>query len=330
MRIVAIGAVILIHVPPFTEPWWEQTLWGELSWIINQSARFAVPFFFIMAGYFFRRALNDAAPMHVLRRYGKRIVIAFVSWSAVYALFGFVAYHNVFGDPALRARPIPHEPAAVMLELLFVGTRSHLFFLPALAAALAIVAAAHHLNRQSLLPPLSILLYGVGVLGGSYATTSCGFHMGFDPRNGPFFSTLMVVIGTLLFDRRVSNPWAGVGLFLVGGAVHLTEVRWLAIAHGIRPLSHNFVFATPLFGLGFAWIALALRHARVGSFLPQVGRCTLGVYLGHVLTIEIFLMLRSEPKTGPGEILAPLVVYLLTLGAVSQLAHIRRLRPMLI
>jgi surface polysaccharide O-acyltransferase-like enzyme len=329
-RIVAILAVVFIHVPPFTDAWWEGTVWGKMDWIINQSGRFAVPFFFIMAGFFFRRSLDQAAPLSVLRRYGKRIVIAFVVWSLIYAVTGMVFHGSIFGDPGLMSRNISDHPVGIALEVLFVGTRTHLFFLPALALALAIVAWAYHLRRPGWLIPIGMGLYVFGVVGGSYAATRFGIDVGFNTRNGPFFSTLHVVIGTLLVDRRTPHVMVAIGLLLVGAGMHLMEVQWLASAHGVSPFQHDYVFATPLFGLGFTWIALSLKSMRVGTFFPQVGCCTLGVYLGHILMIEFFLTFRSAPRGQAGEIIGPLVIYLATLGVVSQLAHIKRLRPILI
>ena len=91
-RIVALFAVLAIHVKPFlnthfifgptdnNQPW--------LGMLIDQLSRFAVPLFFILAGYFIMPRLA-AAPWDVLKRYSKPLLTVWLSWSVIYLLLPF-------------------------------------------------------------------------------------------------------------------------------------------------------------------------------------------------------------------------------------------------
>ncbi len=329
-RVVAIVSVVFIHIRPFTHERFDDRFVGQLDWIVNQSLRFAVPFFFIISGFFFCRSISaGAAPLALLRKYARRIAIAYIAWSAIYAIFGLAAYGNVFGMEAMFEQPLPSTPGEMVFSLLLIGTRTHMFFLPALLLGLAIVAMAHHVKKQNFILPLALCLYGVGVLARSYSDTRWGFDLGFNTRNGPCFSTLHVALGGLLVGRRTPPLLVAMGLFLVGGGLHLIEVRWLASSLGVDPMSHDFVFATPLFGLGFTFIVLRFKEIGASTRLPRAGQFTLGVYLAHILTIEIILLFRGPSHAVAAEILGPLLIYLLTLAAVLIAAKVRRLHPML-
>ena len=75
-RVLAILAVMTIHLSPFSNPF-DPTLWDGppylwLGAIINQLCRFAVPLFFLCAGYFLQPALVAGNPMAGALRYCRR------------------------------------------------------------------------------------------------------------------------------------------------------------------------------------------------------------------------------------------------------------------
>ena len=80
-------AVVLIHVGPFRGPEWEGTAAGLGGAFLNQLCRFAVPFFFLAAGYFYgRKVCSGAPPLPVLRRQAGRLTVLFAFWSGAYLL----------------------------------------------------------------------------------------------------------------------------------------------------------------------------------------------------------------------------------------------------
>ena len=65
-RLLAIMAVILIHTGPFRGEYYSESV-HLFSDILNQIARFAVPFFFLMSGYFLCEKLTQA-PIKTLKK----------------------------------------------------------------------------------------------------------------------------------------------------------------------------------------------------------------------------------------------------------------------
>ncbi|RYZ94923.1 MAG: hypothetical protein EOO68_19420 [Moraxellaceae bacterium] len=143
-RLIAIIAVICLHTSPFYGPTFSNNhLYEYLAIIIDQTARFAVPFFFVISGYFWGvkvRAGSD--PLVSANKMGKKILLIFLFWSFIYLLpynilsvfkFGIfgpikIAYWNILG---LLEAP---------LSIFFQGTKMHLWFLVALLCALYISA----------------------------------------------------------------------------------------------------------------------------------------------------------------------------------------------
>jgi len=53
--------------------------------------------------------------------------------------------------------------------------------------------------------------------------------------------------------------------------------------YNISPLSHDYVIGTLLFGVGVMLLALAKKDIMQFTYLPTLGRYTLGVYVSHIL-----------------------------------------------
>jgi len=76
-RCLAAFAVVLIHCTP------ECLL--ALDVLIKQAARFAVPYFFIISGYFFGRKLSEkrVSPVSLCAQSVKRILLIYVAWLVI-------------------------------------------------------------------------------------------------------------------------------------------------------------------------------------------------------------------------------------------------------
>src|SRR6185295_9540898 len=87
VRLIAVIAVIVIHVQPFTILAAVSQLYEYLFVIFSQAARFAVPFFFVISGYYWGKRIRSGSPISAVS--GKalsRIIQLFVVWSLVYLL----------------------------------------------------------------------------------------------------------------------------------------------------------------------------------------------------------------------------------------------------
>jgi surface polysaccharide O-acyltransferase-like enzyme len=122
VRLLMAFAVVLLHAlpKPVDTP-------GGAPWVIllATACRAAVPFFFVAAGYFMRPP--SSLRWSVVQRPLLRVVPAFLVWVALYH-----AASVVLGVPARAMR---------WTDLFSGGLAFHLWFLPALAAAMILVTA---------------------------------------------------------------------------------------------------------------------------------------------------------------------------------------------
>lgn len=100
IRIIACFCVVVIHVAgygmeikdPHTTDWMIRNL-------VVSMVRCAVPIFFMLSGILFME--KKLSIFELYRKYAARIVIAWISWSFLYALIDCVAYkktHEITGE----------------------------------------------------------------------------------------------------------------------------------------------------------------------------------------------------------------------------------------
>lgn len=292
VRLLAITAIIAIHSGPFrATPPDPSADWYWLGVAVNQLARFGVPFFFIVSGYFFGyKVRGGSAPLEIAGKTSKRIFALFVTWSLLYLLpynFSSIASLGVSGPLQLAGEQIQlliDEPS----RLIFVGAKGHLWFLSSLIVCTLLSAVLLRYRLAWLLVGLAIGCYLVGTLAKAYEATPWGIEFDFNTRNGPFFGLIFFVTGYLLAGVRNRANWFlyGCVLLLVGGALQLWEANYLATSYAATPYP-DFVFATYLFGLGSALVALSNHPLLCNKKLATVGQLTLGIYALHYMFVDL-------------------------------------------
>lgn len=316
-RVLAIFAIIGLHCQmamsyfQFNEiPW--------VGYIINQLARFAVPLFFLLSGYFIQPKLS-AQPLNTLKHYAQPIAKVWLVWSIICLLVPFnalnVAQHGYLGERQGYWGYLMSAPLNSALE----GGLVHLWFLPALVIAVAILASLIHLKQTKLMLPLAIMLYVYGVLAGSYQDLT-QLWTPFFTRNGPFFSTLMVLIGFMFREHKFTVSAAqAVALMLTGMGLHFAEAYWL-MGYDVPFNGHDFLFGTGLWGAGvFLWF---LSKPTLGNhpWVFAISKSMLGIYVSHLLIVIMmmnvtgFLQLTDLPKDIVVYIGALIVTFLLVKG----------------
>jgi surface polysaccharide O-acyltransferase-like enzyme len=280
---------------------------GAIGELIGQSARFAVPYFFIVAGMFLTKR---AEVVPVLRR----LLIPFAFWVVVY-LFAS-------GD-GLTALTSPRYLIRLFVE---GGPGFHLWFLPALSICSAIVILGR--DRPRVLLSVAAILYVSGVLLGSYYNVFVsGDHFAWNMRDGPFFGLIFTVLGLTLAKRPVplAAAWA---LVVVGIACQAAEIAALHSLHAFDPARKDFFFGTLPLGLGAFFIARSLSPSWIVVKLAHLGRYTLGFYCSHILFLWALLALL-RPQTLAGALVVAFATVALTTAAVLAAARIKWLSPVL-
>ena len=317
LRTIAIIAVIVIHTTPFELQ--DSAIGRALDWatVLNQLARFAVPLFFVLSGYFWAGKFKDEKDVFKPTvSMMKKIAILLLFWSAVYLIpmsnfdllsggvTGFIKqiYWNI-----LAAEKQP-------LITLMQGTKVHLWFLVALLCSLAISALLLRFKFKRLLVVVALVLYCIGLAGKAYSDTPLGFHSDFNFRYGPFFSLAFFVTGYFLQRKQPQPRWFPIGCLLVflGALLHFAELIFLYVGWGTA-MVQEYVVGTYFFGVGAALIALSntkwLRSSRVASIGPLV----LGIYASHFIFVELLKPVDLRyPDNAVWDVMYVVVVFLLS------------------
>jgi surface polysaccharide O-acyltransferase-like enzyme len=333
MRVVAIFAVILIHFPLIELFPQASSPLRHVFQVVHDSCRFAVPFFFLAAGYFTgRRVARGDWTFGLLWNRVTYIMGLYLFWSLAYVL----AWH----DWRLRLRSqsvsqvlmssliaVANESVHDPLRALLNGPTVHLWFLPALACGLIMVALLERAGKTGAIVPVGVLLYAIAIAFGPYRRLLGidAFPLGL--RNGPFLSTLYVGLGWMWGKRPNWQPRISTALLLivVGWSFHLIEIALLARWNG---RSHSeFEASTPVFGVGVFLLAIAHPRLDAQTGISRLGRYTLGVYVLHLIVGKTLmpLFLRMPPPSGIAHTPA---TYVLTVAIVMLIARVKYLRSL--
>ncbi|MFA0095411.1 acyltransferase [Vibrio splendidus] len=283
-RVIAILAIIGLHGQMALTYWQiDEVPW--IGYVLNQTARFAVPLFFLISGYLIQPKLA-ASPWTTFINYSKPLLKVWLAWSIICLVMPFnLAKVEEFGYLGEREGYwgfLMSTPLNSFLE----GGLVHLWFIPALVCAVLIIALLVELKLNKLLLPIAIALYGYGVLAGSYATLT-GLEAPFFTRNGPFFGTFMVTLGFLIRQNqwKVSSTKA-LGLLALGMLIHFAEAAWLT-TFDIGFNMNDFLFGTALWGMGVLMWLLANPNMGNYTWVRAISNRMLGIYVSHLLIIIV-------------------------------------------
>ena len=325
-RTAAILAVICIHTKPFLIPDSPSLPYKLSGILINQGGRFAVPFFLIISGYLFGcKLIQGVDPIELGKRYSSKILPIFFFWDFVYllspALTDDVLKYGVLRPIYWNARNLIRNP----LDLVFQGTKLHLWFMVSLLLALWSLAFMVHLNvRLRNVFAFSFALYCLGLLGGSYATTPIGINLHFNTRNFIFLSMLCVAIGWALSQHHVKfNYRFAVILIGFGFAAHMAEAYFLWKYWQVDPTKNDYLIGTIFFATGVAILSLIKTKNDTETIFSRFGRYTLGIYGGHYVFVDMLEPVRHYMPIGLWQIVFPVLVYALSLTAAIALSRTR-------
>lgn len=324
---------MLIHTTPFEST--SSSIGNELdaATVVNQLARFAVPFFFVISGFFWSRKISSTGDIFGSSlQLSKRLLVLFCSWSLIYIFPWNAAESFDFGSFGPLKQLYWNIGSSINhpLRTLLEGTGIHLWFLMGLLCSVIISALLLRLRMGFALAPLAVLLYAVGLAGKAYRDTPIGFHVDFNFRDGPFFSLIFFVTGHFLHTRRPAHHWCRTGLLLasVGLALHFLELLLLHRLWGSSMLQ-DYVVGTYLFGTGCALVALSRDPRIAWSWTSSIGPLVLGIYALHVVFVDLLAPLDRLWSPHPAwEIAYPVIVFLLSTLLARWLSRFSMTRPL--
>lgn len=311
VKFYAIIFVIIIHVDPYSG-----TLVGNF---LNQASRFAVPFFFIMSGYFFyKKNIRDLSCVtRMTVEYGTRLLYIYLFWYAIYAFWPLYEpgnWNDILNNGILyeintwTSDFIEDFSNHILYYLAAGGARYHLWFLPSLGLGILNLAISIRFDVFRWGFVFSLILFVIALLNAPYKNSSLGLPFDFDPRNGPFFSAFFVFIGAVLARKniKVSSGFSLLVIFF-GMIFTLVEVLILNNKYNVPIESHNFVIGTIPYGMGFALLAISDNKIITKFNVNVVGRYAIGIYGVHVLIIKLFYSLKIYPENDALQVLCVLL-----------------------
>ena len=193
LRIIAAILVVAIHTAPLFE-------YNEFIsyFITNIIGRLAVPYFFVLSGYFLFKKFkhqNDEERMETFVKTEKNLLIMYGLTLIIYIPVWLYLHGLDFGK--------------FVVDLLWNGMHYHLWYFPALIVGVGIVYFLYNrLNTRKTFILLALLylfgsifnVYGT-VLPESFVTGVMGV-IG-NPRNGIFFAPLFIFIGRILAEHQL-------------------------------------------------------------------------------------------------------------------------------
>ncbi|PJC88138.1 fucose 4-O-acetylase [Vibrio sp. HA2012] len=284
-RLIAMFAIILLHNQVLTHaPMINGAPW--VGYVINQLARFAVPFFFILSGFLLQPKLTQD-PFRTFKDYSLPLIKLWIVWSIISLLMPF-NWQVLMTDGYMADRSgywgwLLQNPLNSFLE----GGLVHLWFIPGLICAVALLAVFIAFNITVFFPFVAVILYVYGLLGGSYGSLT-EIWTPFFTRNGPFFSTLMVWIGFEIRRRGITCSFnTALGMATLGLLIHFSEATWLA-GHEVLFNVHDFLAGTPLWGIGVFMMLLQKPHWGDHPLIYKLGGRVLGIYVAHLPVAIVF------------------------------------------
>lgn len=325
IRLLAIICVIAIHTTPFSATEAQNAQYFTLGLLIDQISRFAVPFFFVVSGYFWGLKVRNRSQniTNATNSMAKRLFVIFACWSLIYLIpynISAIYEHGIFGPIKVsywNLIGLINNPS----YFFFQGTKVHLWFIIALIISLYISYFFIILKQERILLLFSIFLYLTGVMLNSYSDSNLGMHVEFNTRNGPFFGTLLFVSGYFISKFKPDSTWFtyGVLLLLTGLIIQFLEITTLYKLFGTKML-HDYVFSTCLMGIGVALIALSNNKLLHFNGISKIGSMTLGIYAVHYIYVDLFLLLDKRIDAAWWEISYVFIVLILSIITTLLLA----------
>lgn len=271
-RFIAAFAVVLLHYFPFT---------GTLKLIIDETARFAVPFFFCASGYFLTQKLNTNNHYSTFFNPIKKLAGLYLIWQIIYFFNPIKDDIKQFGIINAYYQKVNYLLNCSIEDLLFCGFGFHLWFLTSLLFTILFYFILGK-NNLKLLLIISIILYLFGVIANSYSVTPIGISIPFNTRNFIFFSALPFFMGAYAshYQFKIKSLTA-YSLTIIGFIGHYFEAWYLRVYYNTDIMDYGF--STFLMGFGVFLIALLEPFYLKSNLLSKLGSLTTGIYCVHIL-----------------------------------------------
>ncbi|RZT22683.1 acyltransferase [Fictibacillus sp. BK138] len=283
IKFFAILAVVIIHIFPLD---------GFTGYfMIDNIARFAVPFFFAASGYFFaQKMIQKDASFYYLKGYVKKLSKIYFVWLIFYAIYDVLLILLKSND--IQEDLNKYFDKFTLLNVFYYGKGTsgyQLWFLTALIWSTIIVYIFIRFKKISILFVLSIILNLIGLLGQAYtmffdlpvSTTRDALFFGL------FYTTLGVVFAVNIHFKKIRKI---TGITYLGLAIICTVIQVMEgyLLDKVLDGSHGeYFFSTILVTAFLFFFALNNKKVGKGMWITKVGGNALGIYIIHVFFLDL-------------------------------------------
>jgi len=342
-RSLAIIAVILLHTNPFEYAAVDlmngrrtSLLLGIMGMFIRYITSAAIPFFFVVAGFFLhKKIMASTGPGKVLVRYLRRLSVVFLFWVFIFYavpasdMFDFIRQNGYFSYFCDVQYYWEHP-----IEVLLTGGANHLWFIPALMISASFVALLATRNKEYFLLPMVVSFFCVQFIAKTNNYSSLGAsvnivlaaaakEMGNAPLTSYLLAPLFVYIGWCLAKRTVFDIRQAIVIICAGIVISVLEIAYITVQYGTLP---DELFGIVPFATGIVMLGLAVPGFGEGRTLTKYGRLTLGIYGIHYLFIVHLRPFTTWFQHPFIDIIYPVTVYALSLGFALVFSKNRWLR----
>ncbi|WP_060678173.1 acyltransferase [Virgibacillus halodenitrificans] len=312
LKFFAIFAVVCIHTGTVSGVHIGNIDGDQLDFLIDITARFAVPFFFVTSGYLFIRKLkqlenkNDqevtSQQNHYFYKYTTKLIKLWAAWFIFYFLFDLLIKYveTEKTSASLISMVKEHITSIFTWDLFYYGAgqnQYHLWFLLALIWSVMILFVAYKTNMLKTFLLIGLGLNILGMFGQSYSFI---YDMSWNTRDALFFGMFYMLLGGFmgsyilkvrnLAKRVPTTVFIGVSLlfvFLQIGEASLT----VQVAGGKE---QNFFLST--IPLTIILFMLIMKHNQVGknTIVSKIGANSVGIYVSHVFVMETLRILMNR------------------------------------
>ena len=318
VRFIAALAIVFLHYCYLN---------GFAHDFVNQTTRFAVPFFFTVSGYFLAQKLKSNDVNSVYLKQLKKITILYLGWQIIYFMYPNDVDFNTFGAIDAYKMKFQNLIGSSIEYIFFDGFSFHLWFLFSLMLTIILFMMVKTKHIKALLI-LSVILYVFGVLVRAYGQTPIGIPHEFNPRNYVFFSCLPFFLGAYMSLKSIKLSLLNAYLLaIVGFAIHYIEAYFLKTYYQTELL--DFGFSTFLMGIGI--FQLTLHEPKFLSYprLANLGKLAFGIYCSHVLIALILIQyFRFDVSTDLNKLLFPIIIFIFSIVFVLILKKIKYLNQL--
>lgn len=324
----AILAVVIIHTEPFLAIPELKGRWYYLGQIIQQASSFAVPFFFVAAGYFYSQGLARDGLTSRWQKYVTKLALTLAVWILIDGFFGNHWLAQIKEASSLQPLlwnliAIPSFAEKRPDLFFFHGTAIPLWFLISLIVSISALSLCIHLAiRPITILFLGLVAYTLSLLMSFYSGTGVGMGIVLPlEQRGPLIAFAFLSAGHFLAANRLPMEHP---TLLVAASIALVfaETMALSIYFHTPFMERPYLFSTLPLAISLLLLAASKPTLGAESILSKIGNRSLGVYLIHTPVLGGFTEIRSLFVHPIWEIAFPVLVLLCSYALVLLLIKV--------